>query len=82
MVINPGTGVNGVPVSGSFHFDEYNPFTFEPAPSGGPMDVNGGGMQPLTNVWEHLTQDVLPDMQNGSGPGWTGNQNCFVKPVN
>jgi hypothetical protein len=31
--VNPGTGVNGVPVSGSFHFDEYNPYTFEPPPS-------------------------------------------------
>ena len=77
--VDPGTGVNGVPVSGSFHFDEYNPYTFDPPPSGGPIDVNGGGLQPIPNLPGHVTQDVIPDMKNGNGPGWTGNQNCFRK---
>jgi RHS repeat-associated protein len=75
--ITPGSGANGGPVTGQFHFNEYNPLTFEPAPSGSPLDINGGGMQSTSNLVPHITEDVIPDLKIKAGTGtWTGNQNC------
>jgi RHS repeat-associated protein len=70
-------GQYGNPITGSFHIDEYNPLTFEPAASGLPLDINGGGMQPTSNMGPHVTQDVIPDLEIQAGMGtWTGNQEC------
>jgi RHS repeat-associated protein len=80
VIISPGSGVNGSPITGTFHIDEYNPFTFTPAAEGGPLDINGGGMQPTSNFIPHITQDVIPDIKIKNGTGtWTGNQNCISK---
>jgi hypothetical protein len=68
----PFAGQYGNPAVGSFHIDEYNPLTFEPPPAGAPLDINGGGMLPLSNMPLHVTQDVIPDIKGG----WTGNQEC------
>ena len=73
----PFAGQYGSPATGSFHIDEYNPLTFDPPASGSPLDINGGGMQPTSNIGPHVTQDVIPDLKIQAGMGtWTGNQNC------
>jgi RHS repeat-associated protein len=77
IILDPGAGMYGDASAGTFHIDEYNPLTFEPPQTGAPLDVNGGGMMPVSNVVPHLTEDVIPDLLIGAGKGtWTGNQNC------
>jgi len=50
VTVDPGSGVYGEPVSGSFHVDLINPFSF---PSGDPY-----GLAP---VLDHGAMDVAPD---------------------
>lgn len=77
VTLEPFGGQYGNPAKRTFHIDEYNPLTFEPPTAGSPLDVNGGGMQPQSNLILHATQDVIPDLMIQAGEGtWTGNQNC------
>jgi hypothetical protein len=69
--INPGTGVNGVPVRGEFHFDLFNPLKSIPV---GPMAPN----VPLMPF--HAGADVVPDILiKKAHTSWTGNQQCVAK---
>jgi hypothetical protein len=69
--INPGTGVNGVPVSGEFHYDLFNPLKSLP---GGPQT----GDIPLMPF--HAAADVGPDILiKKAHTSWTGNQECVTK---
>jgi RHS repeat-associated protein len=78
VILAPFAGQYGNPATGSFHIDEYNPLTFEPPASGSPLDINGGGMQPTSNIGPHVTQDVIPDLKIQAGMGtWTGNQTAL-----
>jgi hypothetical protein len=77
VAVDLSAGQYGEPIKGKFHFGEYNPLTFDPPPAGPPLDLNGGGMQPIRNVGPHVTQEVIPDLLSQAGKGtWTGNQNC------
>lgn len=60
--ITPGTGANGVPVSGTFHLDLVNPL----------YPIAGSGV-PLSQMPLHGLLDVIPDI---TGASWTGQYEC------
>jgi RHS repeat-associated protein len=65
--IKPGTGKNGVPVSGEFHYDLYIPL-MSPVPDGAGTETNFTG---------HITNDVLPDLGQKFGfNNGTGSDEC------
>ncbi len=68
FTINPGSGQYGKPITGSWHIDEYNPFTYQ-----------SSTFTPLQGFILHATQDVGPDIvhdKNIDRSVIPGNRNC------
>jgi RHS repeat-associated protein len=59
--IDPGSGMNGLPVTGSWHYDAVN------AMSSAYYDGLSGGDIPYSNVGSHVYYDVIPDYLNDHG---------------
>jgi hypothetical protein len=63
--ITPGSGMNGSPVSGNFHFDLISPL------------IPGTNIVDPTLAAGHATVDVIPDLlMDGGLISFTGNQAC------